>query len=128
MHDGAGNETLSAPVTVCIPPDTTAPTAAILSPAAGTSVSGTVSVQVSVQDDRRLGRQELLVDGTLTVTSSYPGDSLSWNTASLSNGSHVLVLRAYDAAGNRVDSAPVQVTTSNARKLSTPGSPGGPGK
>ncbi|MET0404047.1 MAG: Ig-like domain-containing protein [Cystobacter sp.] len=114
VYDGVGNETTSAPITVHIAPDTVAPSAAILSPAAGATVLGTVSVQVSVQDNRRLGMQELFVDGQLAVNGPYAGEPLSWNTASYANGSHVLVLRAHDAAGNQTDSAPVQVTVSNA--------------
>ncbi|WP_434391365.1 Ig-like domain-containing protein [Melittangium boletus] len=114
VYDGVGNETTGAPITVHIVPDTMAPSASILSPASGATVSGTVTVQVSVQDNRRLGHQELFVDGQLAVTGPYAGDALSWNTSTSSNGSHVLVLRAHDAAGNSTDSAPVQLTVANA--------------
>ncbi|WP_434391364.1 Ig-like domain-containing protein [Melittangium boletus] len=113
VYDGVGNETRSAPITVHIPPDTTAPSAVILSPATGDTVSGMVSVQASIQDDRRRGRQELFVDGRLVVSGDSSDHLLSWDTSASANGSHTLVLRAHDAAGNQADSAPVRLTVAH---------------
>jgi hypothetical protein len=112
-HDRAGNSTVSAPVTVYIPADVVPPTVTLHSPAPGATVSGQQSVMVTAQDDRSLGRVELLVDGTLVSTSSSASGPLVWDTTASSAGSHVLVARAHDAAGNQTDSAPVQVIVDN---------------
>ncbi|HYO69758.1 MAG TPA: Ig-like domain-containing protein [Archangium sp.] len=112
-YDLAGNSTMSAPVTVYIPADVVPPTVAIQSPASGATVSGQQSVMVTAQDDRSIGRVELLVDGTLVSTSSSASGPISWNTTTSATGSHVLVARAYDTAGNQTDSAPVQVIVDN---------------
>jgi hypothetical protein len=92
------------------PPDTTPPTVAITAPTTGSTVSGTVSVTTTAADDVAVTKVELYVDGTLNATDSASPYTFSLNTTSLSVGSHALIAKAYDAAGNVTSSATVSVT------------------
>src|SRR5205823_3484129 len=112
----AGNATTSAAVSVIVSnADTTPPTVAVTAPLAGSTVSGTVTVSASASDNVGVSGVQFFVDGTavgpLDTAAPY---SYSWNTTTLSNGTHVLSAKATDAAGNATTSAAVTVTVSNA--------------
>jgi len=95
-------------------PDTQAPTTSITAPSDGATISGTVTVSATATDDRGVTSVELYVDGALdSAIASSPYD-WSWDTTATSNGSHTLMTKAYDAAGNVGTSAAVNVTVSNA--------------
>ena len=55
----------------------------------------------------------LYVDGTLTLTDTSAPYNFGLDTMVLSNGTHTLSAKAYDAAGNVGTSAPVSVTVNN---------------
>jgi len=93
--------------------DTTLPTASITSPAAGATVSGTVSIQANATDNVGVTRVDFLVDGSLLASDTTAPYSASWNTTGVANGSHSLTTRAFDAAGNQRTSAAVSVTVNN---------------
>jgi hypothetical protein len=117
-RDAAGNQTTSAPVTVTVSnaptSDTTPPSVAITSPLNGTTVSGTISVTANASDDRGVAGVQFRLDGAnLGAEDTSAPYSVSWNTASASNGSHTLTAIARDAAGNSTTTGSVTVTTSN---------------
>jgi hypothetical protein len=93
--------------------DTTAPTTSITAPTSGATVSGTTSVTASASDNVGVTKVEFYLDGTLQSTDTTSPYSWSWNTTTSANGSHSLVSKAYDAAGNIGTSATVTVTVSN---------------
>jgi len=93
--------------------DTTAPTTSITSPAAGATVSGTISVTASASDNVGVTKVEFYLDGALKSTSTTSPYSWSFNTTTVANGSHTLQSKAYDAANNVGSSASVSVTVSN---------------
>ena len=93
--------------------DTTAPTTAVTSPAAGATVSGTVAVTASASDNVGVSKVEFYLNGALAATDSAAPYEWSWNTTAAANGSNTLSSRAYDAAGNVGSSAGVTVTVSN---------------
>src|SRR5207237_6780892 len=93
--------------------DTTAPTTSITAPASGATVSGTVSVTASATDNVGVTKVEFYLDGALKSTSTTSPYSWSFNTTTVANGSHTLVSKAYDAAGNIGTSATVTVTVNN---------------
>jgi hypothetical protein len=111
-YDAAGNAGTSAPVSVIIGNDYTSPIVSITSPAAGT-VSGVVTYAASASDNERVSSVTLYLNGAQLATFSSPPYSTSWNTYTVSNGTHTLVARAIDPSGNWSDSA-VTVTVSNA--------------
>jgi len=95
------------------PSDTTAPTTSITSPASGATLSGTVAVAASATDAVGVTKVEFLLDGVLRSTDAASPYSWTWATTGASNGSHSLVAKAYDAAGNVGTSSTVSVTVNN---------------
>jgi beta-lactamase superfamily II metal-dependent hydrolase len=102
------------------PPDTTAPTTSITSPANGATVSGTISVTASASDNVGVTKVEFYLDGALQSTDTASPYSWSWNTTTSANGSHALTSIAYDAANNSGSSSAVNVTVSNSAGDTTP--------
>ncbi|MDQ1921364.1 Ig-like domain-containing protein [Massilia pseudoviolaceinigra] len=90
--------------------DTTAPRVT----AGQSGSSGNISFSASASDDVGVTRVEFYVDNQLKATSSAAPYSATINSATLSNGSHSLVAKAYDAAGNVGTSAAVTFSVSNA--------------
>jgi hypothetical protein len=85
-------------------PDSTPPTITLTSPANGSSSSGTVTISANASDNVGVNL------GSEDTSSPY---SVSWNTATVSNGSHTLTARARDAAGNQTTSSAITVSVSN---------------
>lgn len=95
--------------------DKTKPTIIITSPSNGSTVSGTISVTVSASDNIGVKSVTLYIDGGTTAvagTSIAPFTN-TWNSATVSNGTHTLTATAKDAAGNMASST-VSVTVNNA--------------
>ncbi|MDQ1742225.1 MAG: hypothetical protein QOE23_564 [Pseudonocardiales bacterium] len=106
--DDGGNRSATSNKVSVLAPDTTAPTAAITSPADGTSAYGSVTVTATAGDDQAVTSVDLLVDGVAVATSTTVPYSFNWSATAV--GSHTLQARAKDAAGNVGTSAPVTVT------------------
>jgi hypothetical protein len=115
-YDAAGNVGQSSATTVTVNnpiADTILPTAAITSPAAGASVSGTVTITASASDNVGVSKVEFYVNGALKSTASSAPFTSVWDTTQTANGTGTLVVKAYDAAGNIGTSAPVTITVNN---------------
>jgi hypothetical protein len=105
--------------------DTTPPTASITAPANGATVSNSVTINATASDNVNVVKMELYIDGTLTTSNTNSTSlSFSWNTNSVANGSHSLVVKAYDAANNVGTSATVTVAVSNSAATQLLGNPG----
>ena len=92
--------------------DTAAPQVAIVSPAAGAVLSGNATVTVSADDDVRVEKVDLWIDGqqrAIDLTEPY---SFTIDTTTLAEGTHSIEARAYDIDGKRA-SAARSVTVSN---------------
>ncbi len=109
-YDAAGNTAVSAPRAFTVDNDLTSPTVALLSPAAGASLAGWVSLQASASDDRGMSRVEFLVDGVRVALVTAPPYVANWDSHAVRNGSHTLTVKAYDQAGNATTSAAVTVS------------------
>ena len=96
-------------------PDTTAPTVSVSAPAAGATVSGTVSVSASASDNVGVVGVQFLLDGA-NLGAEVDGGAVhaELETTTAANGAHTISARARDAAGNQTTSAVVGVTVSNA--------------
>lgn len=102
------------------PPDTTPPNVAIIAPANGSSVSGTVIVSASATDDTSVASVQFRLDGNaLGAPLTSPPYQISWDTTGVSNGAHTLMAVATDSTGNTATSAAVTVNVSN-QPASTP--------
>ena len=93
--------------------DTTPPTTTLTAPASGATLTGTVTLSATASDDVGVARVDFLVDGGVVGSDTTSPYSISWNSATVSNGAHTVSSRAYDAAGNSGASAGVPVTVSN---------------
>jgi thermitase len=116
-YDVAGNIGVSAMESVSVQntvADTTAPGITITAPATGSTVSSTVSVNVSATDNVGVTKVEWYLNGSLVGSSASASASFSWNTTAYANGSYTLQAKAYDAAGNVGSSAGVSISVQNA--------------
>nr|WP_235185851.1 S8 family serine peptidase [Methylomarinum vadi] len=111
--DAAGNQGTSNDVSVTVKNlpdvvDQNAPSVAISNPADGSTVSRTVTISVSAEDDVQVARVSLYIDGVLM--GSVNGNSLdySWNTRKVSDGSHTIEAVAVDTA-NKSSQQAIQV-------------------
>ncbi|WP_375764763.1 Ig-like domain-containing protein [Archangium gephyra] len=93
--------------------DTVPPEAALTSPAPGAVLIGTVTVSAAASDNFGVVAVDFFEGETLLGTDGAEPFGVMWNTRSVANGSHTLMARARDVAGNVVASLPVTVTTDN---------------
>lgn len=89
--------------------DTTPPSVG----ASETGSSGTITVSATASDDVGVTRVEFYIDGTLEGTDTTSPYSLALDSATLANGSHSLVAKAYDAATNQASSTAVPFNVDN---------------
>lgn len=89
--------------------DTTPPTVS----ASESGTSGTITLSATASDNVGVTKVEFYVDGVLKGTDTTSPYSLALDSTTLSNASHTLVAKAYDAAGNAGTSASVSFTISN---------------
>ena len=94
-------------------PDATAPAAALAAPAAGSMLSGTVTLAADASDAVGVVSVDFAVDGAIVASAAGAPYSVSWCTASVWNGPHTLAAIARDAAGNAGTSAGVAVFVGN---------------
>lgn len=81
--------------------DLTPPVGQITSPAAGTTVSGTVTIQGQSSDNEALAYVMLAIDGTPVTGKLTQGPySYVWDTTKYSKGAHVLKITSTDISGN----------------------------
>ena len=111
-YDAAGNfasRAVTVAVSNAVPPsepektvaDTVAPTASLINPTAGSTLSASkVAVSGAGVDNVGVEALRLYVDGKLETTVSGSKLSYSLNTRKLSTGTHTIALEAVDAAGN----------------------------
>jgi hypothetical protein len=70
-------------------------------------------VNVSASDNVGVSKVELYVDGSLYASTTTSPYDFFLNTSAMTNGSHTLLAKAYDAAGNIGASSTVTITVSN---------------
>ncbi|MBL8158848.1 DUF1565 domain-containing protein [Candidatus Saccharibacteria bacterium] len=89
----------TAACTVAPPADIQAPVVSITAPAAGASVSGTVTIKATASDNVGVSKVEFLVNNTLIGTATAAPYEQAW-TVPATAGTYTITARAYDAAGN----------------------------
>jgi hypothetical protein len=98
--------------------DPTPPTVSITAPPNGATISGIVNATASAADNVGVAKVEFYVDATLKATDTSSPYSFDLDTAQLSNGSHTLMAKAYDAAGNSAQHQ-ITVTVNNSSCLAS---------
>jgi hypothetical protein len=110
--DTSGNTADSTDVTVTVTAntaDTTPPVVNVTAPGDGQAVTGRFTITAQATDDVGVTRVVLLLDG-VSLTSLTAGPyAVEFDASTLSLGEHVIVARAWDAAGNQAESASVRV-------------------
>ena len=104
-YDAAGNMGSASESVSTISPtstikDTVPPTVAIVSPSNGATVNGNVDISVSATDNVGVSQVGIYIDGGLKATLTSGPWSYTWNAKKATSGSHVIVAKAWDAAGN----------------------------
>jgi Zn-dependent metalloprotease len=93
--------------------DLVAPEATITAPGAGDTVAAPTVITASATDNVAVTAVQFLVDGVVRGTDGSPPFTYSWSSAVTDNGPHTITARAFDAAGNSAESAPITVTVAN---------------
>lgn len=89
--------------------DTTAPTAT----ASVSGSAGNITLSATASDNVGVSRVDFVIDSVVKGSDSSSPYSLSFDSTTLTNGSHSVVARAYDAAGNSGASSAVSFNVSN---------------
>jgi hypothetical protein len=102
------------------PPDSdeTKPTATIIAPSNGATVSGEIVVRATATDDSMVAKVEFLLDGVVAFTDTIPTAEgvYQWllDTSTLPNGQHMIAVAPYDNAGNFNDLTKITIQVQNA--------------
>jgi len=91
------------------------PSVSVTAPQQGSTVSKTVVVQATANDDKGIAQVEFLVDGLRIGADSQGSDgwSASWDTTHSANGQHTLTATATDTTGQKASQS-VTVMVQNA--------------
>ena len=95
--------------------DTTAPSVSITSPKNNAFVKGKPAIKATATGNIKVTKVEFYIDGVLSATKTSTTSTFSypWDTKLVSNGTHTITAKAYDAAGNTTTSDPITVTVDN---------------
>jgi len=118
---GGGGESDAPPPPPPPPPptDSRAPQPALSAPAAGATVSGSLTVSATASDDVGVIGVQFKLDGVnLGVEDTSSPYDVTWDSTTASNGAHSLTAVARDAAGNTGTSAVRSVTVDNSDAIS----------
>jgi serine protease AprX len=88
------------------------PSVGITNPPDGANVSGAIDVTADASDDVGVVQVEFLVDGSSIGVDTTPPWAISWNTATVADGPHVVRAVVTDTAGQTGEDA-VSVTVEN---------------
>jgi MYXO-CTERM domain-containing protein len=110
--DTSGNTADSTDVTVTVTAnsaDTTPPVVNVTAPSDGQAVTGRFTITARATDDVGVTRVVLLLDGVSLTSLTAAPYAVEFDASTLSLGDHVIVARAWDAAGNQAESPALRV-------------------
>lgn len=100
--------------------DTTPPTVNMTAPSANATLNGTITLSANATDNVGVVGVQFKVDGnnigSEDTSSPY---SVSWDSTTISNGSHTITAVARDAAGNTQTSSGISININNTSTNST---------
>ncbi|HEU5101196.1 MAG TPA: Ig-like domain-containing protein, partial [Roseiflexaceae bacterium] len=94
-------------------PDTTPPSVTLTAPSDGATVSGSVTLSADASDNVAVARVDFIVGGEVTGSDTTAPYSISWNSASVVDGSATIIAQAVDTANLATTSAGRTVTVDN---------------
>lgn len=87
-----------------VDPDTENPVITLVSPAdVSESLHGVVTIKAEVTDNGTIAQVDVLVDATLLTSVSTSPVEISWDTKTVTDGSHVIKIVATDGEGNSTE-------------------------
>jgi hypothetical protein len=112
-YSSSGSTGQSAPVTITVTNDVTAPTVQIVQPPNGATVGRrtTVMITASAPDNGGVTSVQFYVNGTLLCADASAPYSCNWKVPGARGKTYRLQVQAHDAAGNIGNSAIVTVTS-----------------
>jgi len=121
-YDLAGNGAPATPITVFVDNfDNVYPTGEILSPYAGQTVSGTVTIEISASDNVGVDYVDLSIDGAFRIILDEYPYTYEWDTTNESDDEdHVISAVIADISGNLTYISPVSVFVNNEVDDTTP--------
>lgn len=123
-RSGAGQVRVVEQVTVA---DVTPPSVTLVSPRAGEKRAGRFLVDVKVDDDVGVARVEVLINDVSAASASAAPWRLEVDAATLQKGPAVVKVLAFDGAGNRGESAPIDLVLEDPTTAGTAGCAAAPG-
>jgi hypothetical protein len=100
--------------------DSVPPSVSLSAPINASTVSGTVAVAATASDNVGVSSVQLQVDGSNVGSADTAAPyNFSWNSSSVSSGTHTLRVVAKDAAGNTATSSTVSVTVNSSSSCGT---------
>ncbi|NNF66115.1 MAG: hypothetical protein HKM98_01250 [Gammaproteobacteria bacterium] len=113
--DSSGNVgmamTLSVTVDNTLPPDTTPPVVAIITPAS--PLTGVVSFEADASDDTAVAAVSFYVADVLIASVAAAPYVVNWDSTTVADGTYLLRAEALDGAGNIANSDVVSITVQN---------------
>ena len=116
--DSVGNETPLTPISVyvdnLIDPDVTPPTATIMYPASGQTVSGIVDIEINATDNDSIAYVIFFIDGDEQSIDSISPYIYSWDTElTMEDSEHTIASASCDNFGNCTLAPPITVFVDN---------------
>jgi poly(hydroxyalkanoate) depolymerase family esterase len=100
--------------------DQEAPSISITAPVDGAEVSGVIAIRADAKDNAGVTKIEFYVDGRLRETDTAAPWEASWDIAREAKGTHTLLAKAFDAAGNVGSSNPISVKGGGVDDITSP--------
>jgi len=116
--DISGNYNIIGPINITVnnqdAPDILAPQGTIITPPAGSMVSGVVNIEINAFDNIGVHYVEYIIDGISTSTDSVQPYIYSWNTSNTAEDSdHTININIYDTSNNMTSLYPIMVHVNN---------------
>jgi len=92
----------------------TTPTVSLTAPAAGATLSGTVTLSASASSPVGIAKVNFLVDGVVVATATSSPYTAAWDSTTVGDGPVTVTAQAVDVAGNTTTSGGQAGTVSNA--------------
>src|SRR5207249_12245838 len=90
---------------------TASPLVSITNPAAGSTVTGKVTISVSASSSSGIGNVKMYIDNVLVRQIISGPYTYMWSTSNIASGMHTITTKAYDVSGkNAVTSETVNVS------------------
>ena len=112
-YDAAGNVGVSSAVSFSVSNTTGGDTVVPVVSASESGTSGTVTFSATATDNVGVSKVEFYVDNVLKGTDTTSPYSMTFDSKTLTNASHALTAKAYDAANNSAVSSAVNFTVNN---------------